>query len=460
MVDIKQDLGIQPKEVDPTERAGVMGTAIYGGYIANIEKNRNLNGENRYKTYSENLTNTSIVAAGVRYFLNVITKSSWKVEPADKSDEAKRIAEFIEEMMYDMETPWFRVIRKAALYKFYGFSVQEWTAKKRDDGLIGMLDVEARPQRTIVQWDVESSGTVNGVVQQSPQTFERIYLPRKKLVYLVDDALTDSPEGLGLFRHLVEACDRLRRYEQLEGFGFETDLRGIPVGRAPFAALDELVRENVITEAQKNQILLPMKTFIENHIRGPKLGMLLDSSTYTSTNDATTPSIVRQWDVELLKGAGGDSLTNVFSAIQRVNGEIARVLGVEGLLLGAGQRGSQALSRDKSDNFYLVVDSALREITESYTKEVITPIMDLNGWDKKLSPWFKTDSIQLRDVETITNALRDMAQSGAVMQPDDPAILEVRDLLGLSRPVTIPDAEEDASLLDNKDDKTKTGDEP
>lgn len=423
---------LRPTNISPTDKIGVMGTPVYGGFVLAPEKNPKVIGVKRYETYADIFSNVSIVAAGVRYFLNVITKSAWKIEPPNDSAEAKRLAELTESMLHDMEIPWHRIIRKGVMYKFYGFAIQEWTAKRRQDGNIGLLTVEARPQRTIERWDVDVDGVVLGVVQRSPQTALEMYIPRNKCVYLVDDSLTDSPEGVGLFRHIVEVTEQLRRLEQLEGFGYETDLRGIPIGRAPLAALNQMVIDGTLTDLQLKQIMSPMESFIQNHIRGPKLGMLIDSSTYVSTNEATTPSNVKEWDIELLKG-GSDSLREIGNSIQRKSGEIARILGVEGLLLGSQGRGSQALSRDKSDNFFMVVDSALKELASTYTKDIIDPIWYLNGWPQELKPKFKTDSIQLRDVETITAALMQMAQSGAILAPDDPAINEVRDLLGLSR---------------------------
>jgi len=55
--------------------------------------------------------------------------------------------------MYDMERPWHRVVRRAAMYRVYGYSWQEWIAKKRDDGVIGYLDIEPRTQSTITRWE-------------------------------------------------------------------------------------------------------------------------------------------------------------------------------------------------------------------------------------------------------------------------------------------------------------------
>lgn len=418
-------------KVPPTKTIGAGGTAIWGGFIQELEKDSSLTGIEKFKTYSYILVNTTIVGAGVRYFLNLLAKPSWKVEPADESPEAQEIADFIEDAMQDMETPWHRIVRRAAMYRFYGFSVQEWTAKRRPDGKIGMADIEPRAQITIERWGVDESGTVTGVVQRSPQTQNYISIPREKLIYVVDDSLNDSPEGLGLFRHIVKASKELERFELLEGWGFETDLRGVPVGRAPIGDLQRLVDNGTISSDVKAAIEKPIRDFIVNHIKGPKLGLLLDSEVYRADDEASRPSGTYKWDMSLLQSAS-TSQEAVASAISRKIEDIARVLGVENLLLGAGGKGSLALSRDKSHNFYLVVDSTLSDIRSSVKKDFVDTLMKLNGWPKELAPKLKTDAIQFRDIEQITGALRDMAQAGALLSQDDPAINEVRDLVGLS----------------------------
>lgn len=421
----------------PVQRTiGSGGATVFGGFLESNEKSADLQGQQRYVTYSNVLSNTSIVAAGTRYFLNLVSKAQWRAEPADDSAQAREIAEMVEDMMNDMTTPWHRVVRRAAMSRFYGFSVQEWTAKRRDDGLLGYLDIEPRPQRTIERWDLDVSGTVHGVVQRIPQTQEEVYIPRGKLVYMVDDTLDDSPEGMGLLRHLVETNKRLQRYMQLEGFGYETDLHGVPIARAPLDDLDKKVDSGELTDTDRTNLLTPLENFIKKHIKDPAngpLGLLLDSATYESRDDAATPSSQRQWDLELLSINGQSSLEAIAAAIERLNRELARILGVEFLLLGGDGKGSLALARDKTQQFGLLVEATLLELRETMDSDFLDPLMRLNGWPEELRPTLKTESIQYRDIEQVTQALVDMAQAGAVLQPDDPAIDEVRDLLGLSR---------------------------
>lgn len=431
------DPTIEPAKPKPFESMGAFGTAIYGGYIVESEKDARLSGLEKYRTYSNILANTAIVAAGVRYFLNLVGKANWRVEPADSSEQAEVIAETIADIMTDMVTPWHRVVRRAAMYRFYGFSLQEWTAKRRGDGAIGMYDIAPRPQKTIERWDVTESGEVRGVIQRSPQTMQEIYLPRPKLIYLVDDSLDDSPQGLGLFRHIAPKAETLSRYELLEGWGFERDLRGTPIGRGPLSEMSQMLNAGTLTAEQVTTLRAPIEQFVKNALKGKDTGLVLDSAVYRGTGESQTPSTTPQWNVELLQGST-NSQPDMARAIERLNREMARILGVEHLLLGADSSGSFALSKDKTQSFGMIVTSTLQEIKESFEADFLAPLFDLNGWDMSLWPTLKVEQIQFRDIEQITGALADMAQSGATLTPDDPAVNEVRDMLGLS---SVPEVE-------------------
>ena len=421
------------RRIRPTETVGVPGTAIYGGYVVEDERSSRLSStEERYRTFSDILANVSIVAAGVRYFLNLIGKSNWTFTPSEEDTDGM-YAEMLEQMlMEDPVTPWHRVVRRAAMYRFYGFAIQEWTAVRREDGVLTLLDIAPRAQSTIERWDTDRAGNVIGVIQESPQSYEEIYLPRNKILYTVDDSLSDSPEGLGLFRHLVAPAERLMRYEQLEGFGFETDLRGIPVARIPYEELQNAVRQGLITESQANTLTSNIEDFVQKKIRNPDLAVALESATYMTQGEQQTPSAIRKWDVEILTGDSVAFAENA-AAIERLNREIARILGVEQLLLGSDV-GSYALSKDKTNAFHLLVEGSLTDIREAVTKDLVPMLWALNGWDESMMPELMTEAIKDNNVTEIVTALRELATAGAPLRVNDPAELEIRAMLGLSPP--------------------------
>lgn len=418
-------------KVPPDVAVGAPGMVVYQGFLLSDEKDPRLHGQKKYTLYADILANTAIVGAGARFFLSLVGKADWSVEPADDSKEAQNYADLVEDMIHDMDTPWHRVVRRAALFRFYGFGLQEWTAKMRKDGAIGIADVEARAQMTVWRWDCDMHGTVKGVVQLAPQNQREIYLPREKLVYLVDDAMHDNPEGLGLFRHLVKAADKLAAFELLEARGYESDIRGIPVMRAPLAELRKAVAAGTIDQAQLQAQLKPLQDFMRGHVKSPSLALMLEAETFRSTGEQQTPSAIKKFDVELLRGDDGPHMP-IAAAIERLNREIARVLGVEHLLLGADSKGSHAMATDKSQAFGEIVDSTLVEIRAAFEHDLLTRIWELNGWPEEMMPSFCTSPIQYRDIQSVTGALADLAKAGAPLGANDPAVNQIRKIIGLA----------------------------
>lgn len=416
--------------MSPTQVIGVSGATIYGGYLESREKSPELASHDaRYRTYSEVLSNTSVVAAGVQYYLGLIGGAAWSFEPAE-ADADGFYAEMAEAMlMEDPAKSWARTVKAQAMHRFYGFSIMEWTAGRRDDGLITFRRIDRRPQVTIERWDTDDTGDVLGVWQQSPQTHHEIYLPRQKLWYLVTDSLDDSPEGYGLFRQLVAPAKRLARYEQLEGFGYEMDLHGVPIVRAP---IDELRAAEGATDESVEEATKPVREFAQHHIKNPELALVLPSATYQTLDEAERPSNIYKWSVELLQSSATSFAPNA-AAIERLNREAARIIGVEQLLLGS-DGGSYALSKDKTHQFYLLVDGSLTEIREGAEKDLLPVLWRLNGWPPEMMPKIKTEAVSYVDVEQAAAALRDLAVAGAPLMAEDPAYLELLDLLGLTRP--------------------------
>lgn len=419
------------KKVAPTKTAGSSGTLILAGYVENTETNPALTVDNAYTTYSEMLKNVDIIGASVRYYLNLGGKATWTVTPPDDSPAAEAVADFTKDVLKDMRTPFFAIRRLMLMSKYWGFTILEWTAKRRDDGKIGFLDIESRPQHTIKRWDTdEQTGHVNGMWQTSPLHQNEIYLPRTKVVYSVDSSLTDSPEGLGLFRHMAATSILLSRYLDLEKVGFENDLRGTPKARIPYQLLNDLKNQKVLTEAEINKLIEPVEAFIKNHLKAKSTGVTLDSSVYRDQGESKAPGSVPLWDMEIMT-SGGTGAEAIAAAIERCQRQLARIAGTEGLLLGGDKVGSLALSEDKSQNFAVMVDAALVEATETADRDIIGTLMKLNGISKELWPSFKAEQVQFRSVTQLSQLLLDLAQSGSPLMPGDPAINVIRGLAGL-----------------------------
>lgn len=420
----------------PYKDSGVPGYAVFGGYLSKTERNARLTGMQRFTTASEMLANISIVAGSLRYFLNLLAKPEWKIEPADDSDAAKEAAEFVEDILEQCGTSMHRVVRRGGMFKFHGFSFQEWIALKRPDGRIGLADIKQRPQQTINRWDMDDRGNLKGIEQVAVQTGQAFYIPRNKLIYLVDDTLTDSPDGMGWFRHLAEPAERLEEYLSKEGIGFTRDLSGVPVARAPLAELKGKVgtpspNGGVYTDADISGSLDGIRDFVGNKVRQADTSIMLDSAVYKDSTDSGQKSgSVYKWGIDLLTGKT-ESLPDIAKAIERLTYDMARIMGTEGMMAGADGSGSLALSKNKSENLYLNVNSTLVDMAESMGRDIIDPLWAMNGLDDAIKPKMKAGEIIYRDVEQASAAIRDLAAAGAVLEMDDPAINDLRALAGL-----------------------------
>jgi hypothetical protein len=432
--------GARPASSSPFAELGFGGAAVYGGAVWSGERNAALVGSRRWVTAQEIAVNMTIVAAGLRYFLNLTARPTWRVDPAEdqpdhkSSDAAKQAADFVETVLHGADTSWSRLIRRQATYRFYGYGLHEWVAKRREDGRIGIRSIEPRPQKTISGWDMDDHNSVQGVEQLNPKTGRKVYLPREKLVYFVDDALTDDPEGLGWYRHLVEPRDRMTQYLRLEKIGFERDLSGTPIGRAPLAAIKAAVKDGQLTKEEAGQLTRGIEEFVRNASKQPDTGLMLDSQTFTNIGPQgdKQASSVSQWAVDLLSSTAG-SAAELGSAIQRTTWDMAAIMGVERLLIGREGAGSLALSEDTTQNLILNINSTTGDMAEAHDRDLIGPVWALNGFPPELRPTLKVEDASFKDAEKIARTLADMATAGAVLAPDDPAIDDVRDLAGISR---------------------------
>jgi hypothetical protein len=426
----------------PTQTHGVTGAAAFGGRLVSLERNPAMQGEAFYTTLTNMIANTAIVGTGVRYFQNLIGGTSWTVEPKEDAPDAERAAQIVREGLFeaDMSDQWSTCLKRASLFRMYGFSMHEWTARRRRDGMMVFGSIEHRPQSTIEFWDMpDEGGPIAGVVQRPIVRGSYYYIPRDRLWYCVDNSLSDSPDGVGLLRHVVETARRLDRYCQLEGFGYETDMRGMPVARIPYRELERYAQATGKDATWLVGQIAPLERLVENHIKTPWQGIAMDSSPYERDSGGRVEiSTVPQWALELLKGDGA-GLAEIHQVIERLNREIARCLGMEFLMMGGDGKGSNAQHADKTSMFAAILEATLHELSWFTRHDLAFPLLRLNGLDPEQScPQIMPDPIATERVEVVVDALSKLATAGAVLMPDDPAIDQIRRRLHLAEQPDLP----------------------
>lgn len=426
------NFGGSSKKVSPFSEAGVSSTVVQSGYIVDRERNPNLAGQKKYSYYEDLLANISVISSSVRLYADLMAKAEWKCEPVDDSEEAKNYADLLQGIIFDQQQSWESTVKSAGLFVFWGFALLEMTAKKRDDGIIGFQSIELRPCRTITRWDVTENGNVEHFIQTKPLTGQEIAIPRSKVVYLVDNLLTDSPEGAGMFRAMSETAARLKEIQVSEKIGVDRDMAGLPIGRAPLAALDQAVANGDITEEQKKAAIQGLEAMVTLVKKGERTGIILDSKTYDSVSDTSrNTSGVNQWDLSLLQSTA-NSLDSVDKIIRRLNMELARISGTEILLLGSDGSGSLALSKDKSSSLMLRINGILKDVAGQMNRDAVNWIWELNAFPPEMKPTLTVSEVSQRDVEELAATVRELSTSGLTLNRDDDASRELFAMLGLT----------------------------
>jgi hypothetical protein len=421
------------------------GIQAYGGFLATDERNPALVGLNKWRRFA-NAHHTAIVATGLRYRCNLLAAAKWHAEPNPRGGrDAERGADIVTQGLLDaqLQRSWQACVRKASMFQANGFSLFEWTVRRRpDDGMIVFSELGHRPPHTIQRWDKPSEQDPWRAVAQLTRQGNEFVIPRERLWYCWDDTLTDMPDGVGLLRHVIELVRRLGVLEGLEGVAYETDVRGMPIGRAPIEELRNLAEQKHGTGATEAQVkgfiadrTRKLRENLENIAKSPDTlqWLLLDSATYKNA-DQSSVAAVQKWAFDLLKG-DGRGLMELDKVIGRLQLEIARVFGIEFAMMGAGTKGSQAMHVDKTSMLAASLDAALTEISTSGTRDLARPLVALNGLDPDTcTPTLVAEPVDRNDVQQVAQMLLYLSQAG--LQANDPAINVLRGWAG------VPDAPE------------------
>lgn len=448
-----------------TAPRGTTGVVSFGGYVQSGESSTALTGRAKWVTYT-NALNVAIVATAVRYFGNLLAGTEWHAEPNPKGGKlAQRGVDVVTEGLLNapLSTSWPFVVRKAAMFRFLGYSIHATGIARRPDGMVVYSDIQHRPQHTIEKWmrDDEQSQW-SGVEQRSPQTGKLFPIPLDECFYCVDNLLTDHPEGVGLLRHAIELVRRLGLFEMLEGSGYFQDIAGLPVARVP---LEDIIATCGSTDpttqaAAISAATAAIQSAVANRVKTPEVQqwLKLDSSTYKST-DGNSISNVQKWGIEVLRSElkTADQLNRT---IGRVGLEIARLLGIEFVMVGGGDSaGSYGMHEDKTSMFATMLETTIAEIGQFATQQLARRLVALNGLDPDTcTPTLVAAPISTDAIETVTRSLANLALAG--LAPNDLAVEVLRKRMKLPPPPKVVGGDPSLMLPRPGRRKPKDGAEP
>lgn len=385
------------------------------GEIQSDEFLRELKGKRAIKTYREMRSNDSTIGAVMYAVEQVLRDNQYKVVPANDSEEAKAEAQFVEQILSDMEHSFDDHISEALSFLTYGFSSFEVVYKRRagpnpnnkkkhskyNDGRMGVRKIASRAQWTINQFDIDvKTGEFLGIKQDVGDYLAGgATIPVNKLIHYKTTNINNDPSGRSILRNAFTAYQYLKRLQEIEVIAIERELHGVPIGRIP--------AEYLSPDATDNQKSL--RAQFETILRDLKLNEqgygLLPSDVYHDTDGKPTSN--RLMDLELITSNGSRNI-DIDPVIRRYQHDIARSLLAELLMLGGGANGSYALSQSKTDLFLRSLESYLDVLFEGLNKQFIEPLWALNGLNPDLMPKLKAGDIAPYDLKELGSFIRNL----------------------------------------------------
>lgn len=424
---------------------GTSGFQHSGGSVTD-EFLANLQGIRGIRTWREMADNDPVVGAMLFAVERLILNLKWKVDPfveegktkASKKDE--KVAEFVEQCMYDMENSWDGTVAEILSFLTYGWSYSEIVYKKRggmdtkdkskrskfNDQKIGWRKISNRAQETLFQWDIDDSGDVRAMQQLDPSAGKGLVsIPIEKALHFRTTSSRNNPEGRSLLRNAYRPWRFKRTIEEIEAIGIERDLAGLPVAYVPPSMLSSTATTDEVSA----------RNAIQNMVRGIKRNQ---------NEGILFPLAFDEGGREMYKltllSSGGNRQFNTDAIVARYDQRITMTILADFILLGHEKVGSFALGSSKIDLFLTAIAQMTAQISDVFNKDAVPRLLKLNGMDPQRAPVMRVEELQSTDLTVLGDFITKMAGAGA-LQVDSGLDEFVRDLAGLP-----PKVEEEGAL--------------
>jgi len=407
---------------------GVSGSNTHNGQIRADEFLPELRGKKAVRTYQQMRDNDATIGAVLYAVEQILRDVDIKVKPSDDSEQAKAEADFVEQVLEDMEHTLDDHISEALSFLSFGFSWFEIVYKRREstdtlnpkkrtkfpDGRMGVRKLASRAPWTVSRFDVDQkTGDILGMYQDTGQAFSdgKHYIPTKKSLYYRTTVINNDPSGRSILRNAYTSYTYLNNLQSIEAIAVERELAGIPLARIPadYLAPDASPEQKSFLGSLQ-QILRDTKFNEQGYI-------ILPSDMYQGKDGE--PSNHRLVDIELMSASGNRNI-DIDPIIRRYQHDIARSVLSEFLMLGGGSTGSYALSKSKTDLFLRALEAYIQTIVDVLNKQLVEPLWQLNGLDHKLMPKIIAGDVAPHDLKELGSYLRNLngADINLASQPD------------------------------------------
>lgn len=403
----------------PMEILGVEGAKISSGFVHD-EFLIKLVGERGRRVYREMRDNDSVVSAILFAVEMLLRAVDWTVSCDSEDDGAAEGVEFLEGVIDDMSHTWDDFIGNVTSMLTFGWQYSEVVYKRRlgpdqrdprrrsrfSDGKIGIRKIGDRSQETLNKWEIdEDDGSVLGMWQDRPNGGGTAFIPIERALLFRPHTHKGSPEGRSVLRGAYRSWFMLKNIQEIEAIAIERELNGLPVAYIPNATLNGKSDEALAAKELYKKLVRDIK-FNEQG------GVVLPSDPYYDADGK--PSSVRQVELQLLNAKGSRAI-DTDSVVKRYQGDIARTILADFIMLGQGDRGSFALSRSKVDLFARALEGWLSSIASTCNRHLVPKLWRLNGFDPGSMPYLVPGRVAPEDLKELGDYVESLSRAGIVV---------------------------------------------
>lgn len=430
---------------------GVVGLKQHGGRIQE-EARKELRFPEANRTF-RTMAQDATIASALSLFEMMVSRVEWIVDTGiDPTPEMKANAQFLEEVMHDMEHSWRSFIQEVTSAFTYGYCINEKVYRRRtwdngsqyNDNKVGFRKLPVRSQDTIYKWLYSDDGRDLIGVQQNLATITdgtdryarllnatgTVDIPRKKFLHFRVDAKRDNPEGNSPLRAAYHAWKYRTVIEEQEAVGVTRDMNGMPTLYLPprYMSQDATDSEKAIYEYYKN--------VIRNIQMNEQSGLILPQA---FDPDSRQPL----FKFELTSTMGG-KMYDTDAIIKRWDNKILMVLFADMLKMGQDQVGSYSLAGAKTNIMAMAIEARLQEIQDVLNNDLVKQLFAMNGVPPNVKlPKLVYGDLDEVDLDEFSKAIQRIGSVGG-LERDRPVMNKIRDALKIvKRPDDAPVKEDE-----------------
>ena len=318
------------------------------------------------------------VATGFDILKYLLSSKQW-VLIANENDTNGEVYDFINTMLFNMETELNEVVKQQITAMLWGFSIHELIFDIDENGRLYLKNTIPLHIKTLQSYpfDYDDDGTLISIHQEYDG--ESVDIPINKVLKYSFNANYDEDYGNGLlydFRPIVE--DKLNINDWLMTFLERHESPTLYGKVGNITSRDELLRA------------------------------------FDDVAEGTTGLTVgADEDVGVLESSHrGETF---FTTLQYKDNQIFRRYYLGNLLLGDNsQTGTYAQSQTQLDFGQLVFDGLLEEVANGWQKQIINRLVQWNFGDINLAPTISFDKFTTGDLQTLFNILNPLMQNGTL----------------------------------------------